>query len=63
MTLQISDWLFHLEGGIIPPYCELHFLPFIGVNRLCISMVFDSSHTFLVLVLAFSIGKLDLCGK
>ncbi len=42
MTLPISDWLFHLEGGTIPTYCALHFLPFIsiGVNCLCISIVF-----------------------
>ncbi len=35
-------WLFHLEGGTIPPYCALQFLPFIsmGANRLCISIVF-----------------------
>ncbi len=47
MTLQISDWLFHLEGGTIPPYCALQFLPFIsiGVNRPCISIVFDYAHT------------------
>ncbi len=47
MTLPIiNDWLFHLEGGTIPPYCALHFLPFIsiGVNCLCISIVFGCSH-------------------
>ncbi len=34
-------WLFHLEGGTIPPYCALQFLPFISKrgNRLCISIV------------------------
>ncbi len=39
ITLPISDWLFHSEGGTIPSYCALHFLPFIsiGVNR-CISI-------------------------
>ncbi len=44
MTLPINDWLFHLEGGTIPPYCALHFLPLIsiGVNCLCISIVFGS---------------------
>ncbi len=42
MTLPINNWLFHLEGGTIPPYSALQFLPFvsIGVNRLCISIVF-----------------------
>ncbi len=41
MTLPINNWLFHLEGGTIPPYCTLHFLPFIsiGVNGLCIYIV------------------------
>ncbi len=44
MTLPISDWLFNLEDGTIPPYCALQFLPFIsiGVNRLCISIVFGN---------------------
>ncbi len=48
MTLPINDWLFHLEGGTIPLYCALKFLPFIsiGVNRLCISIVFDTVQTF-----------------
>ncbi len=32
MTLPISDWLFYSEGGTIPPYCALQFLPFIS-NR------------------------------
>ncbi len=32
MTLPISDWLFHLEGGTIPPYCTLQFLPFISID-------------------------------
>ncbi len=43
MTFPINDWLFHLEGGTIPPYCALQFLPFIsiGVNHLCMSVVFD----------------------
>ncbi len=43
MTLPINDWLFHLEGRTIPPYCALHLLPFIsiGVSCLCISIVFD----------------------
>ncbi len=43
VTIPISDWLFHLEGGTIPPYCALQFLPFIriGVNLLFISIVFD----------------------
>ncbi len=42
MTLPISDCLFHLEGGTIPPCCTLQFLPFMGirVNRVCISIVF-----------------------
>ncbi len=42
MTLPINDWLFHIEGGTNPPYCALQFLPFIsiGVNHLCISIVF-----------------------
>ncbi len=45
MTLPINDWLFHLEGGTIPPYCALQFLPFksIEVNRLCISIVFGTT--------------------
>ncbi len=40
-------WLFHLEGGTIPPYFALQFLPFIsiGVNRLCISIVFVLNKT------------------
>ncbi len=44
MTLPISDWLFRLEGGTIPPYCVLQFLPFIsiGVNRLCIYIDFGT---------------------
>ncbi len=43
MILPINDWLFHLEGGTISAYYALHFLPFIsiGMNRLCISIVFD----------------------
>ncbi len=47
MTLPISDWLFHFEGGTIPPYCALQFLPFIsiGVKRLCISIVFGEYTT------------------
>uniref|UniRef100_A0A672KUC7 C2H2-type domain-containing protein n=1 Tax=Sinocyclocheilus grahami TaxID=75366 RepID=A0A672KUC7_SINGR len=32
MSLPISDWLFHLEGGTIPPYCTLLFLPFISLT-------------------------------
>ncbi len=42
MTLLISDWLLHLEGGTIPPYRALQCLPFISkeVNHLCISVVF-----------------------
>ncbi len=45
MNLPISDWLFHLEGGTIPSYCALQFLPCISirVNRLCISIVFGST--------------------
>ncbi len=40
MIFPISDWLFHLDGGTIPTYCVLQFLPFIsiGVNSLCISI-------------------------
>ncbi len=40
ITLPINHWLFRLEGGTIPPYCVLQFLPFIsiGVNHLCISI-------------------------
>ncbi len=46
-TLPISNWLFHLKGGTIPPYCALQFLPFIsiGVNRLCIYIVFAYAYT------------------
>ncbi len=42
MTLPISHWLFHIEGGTNPPYCALQFLPFlsIGVNHFCIYIVF-----------------------
>ncbi len=38
---------FILEGGTIPPYCALQFLPFIniGVNRLCISIDFVLNKT------------------
>ncbi len=32
VTLSISDWLFHLEGGTILPYCALQFLPFISIG-------------------------------
>ncbi len=41
-ALPINNYLFHLKGGTIPPFCSLQFLPFIsiGVNRLCISIVF-----------------------
>ncbi len=57
MTSPNNNWLFHLEDGTIHPYCTLQFLPFIsiGVNRLCISIVFvldcrglldQKSHTF-----------------
>ncbi len=47
MTLRINDWLFHLEGGAIPPYCALQCLLFIsiGVNRLCVSIVFVTAHS------------------
>ncbi len=47
VTLPINDWLFHLEGRTIPPYCTLLFLPFIsiGVNRLCISKVFAKTQS------------------
>ncbi len=40
-------WLFHLEGGTVPPYYALQFLPFInkGVNRLCISIDFVLNKT------------------
>ncbi len=39
--------LFHLEGGTIPPYCVLQFIPIIniGVNRLCISIDFVLNKT------------------
>ncbi len=45
MTLPINDWLFHLEGETIPPYCALQFIPFIsiGVKHLCISIVFGKT--------------------
>ncbi len=44
MTLPINDWHFRLEGGTISPYYAWLFLPFrsIGVNCLCISIVFYS---------------------
>ncbi len=47
MTLPINDWLFHLEGGTMPPYCLLYLLPFIsiGVNCLCISIVFEHTQS------------------
>ncbi len=32
MFLPINDWLFHLEGGNIAPYCALQFLPFISMG-------------------------------
>ncbi len=35
MTLPISDWLFHLEGGTIQPYCALQFLPFLSIRLSC----------------------------
>ncbi len=40
-------WLFLLEGGTIPPFCALLFLPFIsiGVNSLCSSIVFVLNKT------------------
>ncbi len=43
----LEIWLFLLEGGTIPPYCALQFLPLIsiGVNRLCISIVFVLNKT------------------
>ncbi len=58
MTLPINDWLFHLEGGTIPPYCALQFFPFIsiGVNRLCISIVFVITHW-----LDYAIKQLIMC--
>ncbi len=41
ITLPISDWLFHSEGGAIPPYCVLQFIPFISIGvNLCMSLVF-----------------------
>ncbi len=42
-----ESWFFHLQGGTIPPYCALQFPPFIslGVNRLCISIVFVLNKT------------------
>ncbi len=40
-------WLFLLEGGTIPPYCAVQFLPFIsiGVSRLCNFIVFVLNKT------------------
>ncbi len=44
MTLPISDWLFHIEGGTNPPYCAQF------VNHFCIYIVFVlsafSGHSF-----------------
>ncbi len=39
--------LFHLEDGTIPQYCALEFLAFIsiGVNSLCISIIFVLNKT------------------
>ncbi len=45
--VSIGNLSLHLEGGTIPPYCALRFLLFIsiGVNRLCISIVFVLNKT------------------
>ncbi len=66
MTLPINDWLFHLEGGTILPYCALQFLPFIsiGVNRLCISIVIGTTvQTLLFWQTGFNISCFRLTRK
>ncbi len=41
MTLPINNWLFNFEGGTIPSYCMLQFVPFIS-NRSEPSLYFYS---------------------